>query len=374
MTILNQSKNSDKRIDVETGEYLAGAPDGAEARADVFAEHDAGAPEASPLSGNTGVHGSLAQAAVSIDTLTAVLHHVTIEQVAGLLRANGFDTLTKREFGSRWCEEFYDGAHGLRVEIVPRDKSQDYATISLMGEGCQWLGSAGVRKLLHDVVLLCTSNGSKFNVPRFDVATDTQQFPAAWFETALRSGAIERRSQKHRVYSSDGDGLTVYLGSPTSDKQWRVYHKTDGSTFGEGVAFTRVEQQFRGKVAHETALMYMAFDLEDWGRITAALLNGYATVNKRWWRAFVGSVEKAAVVVRRVRSTVEKTKAWLERQVAPALALVVDAMSHAVNGSGRAFIEVLLMDGRERRKPLQEVMVRENVASGLPTIAVYHIT
>jgi phage replication initiation protein len=138
-------------------------------------------------------------------------------------------------------------------------------------------------------------------------------------------------------------GETVYIGSKKSDALLRVYNKALESGVPEQ-HWTRFELQVRDKISTNVASTLLdAWTEDEQAFIKAAfgVLRGFiefkdfqSDINPtrrillEWWDKFVGAYEKVRVIREKTIKSIEKTRAWLEKQVAPSLGLI-----HEIDGS-----------------------------------------
>lgn len=147
-------------------------------------------------------------------------------------------------------------------------------------------------------------------------------------------------------------GLTIIFGSRSSNAVVRMYDKG----IEQGVDFNWIRCELELK--HELANEFISKLHEGWelGKATAAVLKNYInfkdpssdTNKSRWltscfWDEFLDGVSRLALTVKVAERTIEKTKEWLERQVAVALARVVEH-----DGGDLEFIDYLIDSGHKR--------------------------
>lgn len=168
-------------------------------------------------------------------------------------------------------------------------------------------------------------------VTRLDVAIDTDLVHIHQFRDAARAGKIVCASKNVRYLESFSDeGDTLYIGSRTSDRMLRVYNKAVEQNMEPGIVLTRVELETKGGLAQATASALID------GRVTEQeVIASYADfreldatrTNKRtrcsWWDAILESATKVVLAGKTALvETVERKLAWVQRSVAPTLALL----------------------------------------------------
>lgn len=215
--------------------------------------------------------------------------------------------------------------------------------VSIKGTACEEMGLSNLAAL--SVVLELEPSS------RLDVAWDVGVFTPDTVETAFRAGQVVARIDRSLNPETgrmrgierreNHEGQTVYLGSRTSERFVRVYDRRGP---------TRLEMELKERRAVELWRRMLALNDEAaWGLEALAELRHFldfreVVLGKRsgkpvaaserpllgWWAEFVQGAERRSVVLPRKAPKLEKMDAWLRRQVAPVLALVVDAFGESV--------------------------------------------
>ncbi len=226
--------------------------------------------------------------------------------------------------------------------------------VSVPGEACEALGISGLAALSVSIELEPSS--------RLDVAWDTTLLTPDMALSAFFAGEvvarIDRRlnpeTGKLRGWDrrSNHEGDTVYLGSRSSERFVRFYDRRGP---------TRVEMELKERRAVELWRRMLALhDEAAWGMEALADLRHFLdfrsiVLGKRsgkpvaaserpllgWWADFVQGADRRSAVLPRKAPKLENMDKWLRRQVAPVLALVVDAF-------GPDIVRDLLTTGRSR--------------------------
>jgi hypothetical protein len=154
-------------------------------------------------------------------------------------------------------------------------------------------------------------------------------------------------------------GRTLYLGSVSSDSRVRLYDK-GAERGGAADEWVRCEVQWRAERAHSVALAW--FGGQDIGGFVRGVVDfreADADDSNRsrwpvcdWWLRWVGSGGILRLPPERRIASVERLLRWLDRAVAPSLAM---ALRHA--GGDIEYIWKLIADGDERLKPWQVALV-----------------
>jgi len=235
--------------------------------------------------------------------------------------------------------------------------------VELPGGWCESVGAEKCRTLLEWV----TDNKGHFT--RIDLAGDDYSKVITPKGVAKKCKKGELVSHCHHVtrnYSVMGKVQDVlYIGSPKSFRRLRVYDKNAESD-GE-IDAIRWELQLRDEAA------YSAFELVYENSLPEAYLStlvGFADFRQvknsnvtrrqrtRWFKRIVGEAQKATLSVSKPVRTIEQTEAWLRKQAAPSLAMIVKA-----KGGDLGIIEDMVIEGGKRLKPVHRMAIEESLRS-----------
>lgn len=195
----------------------------------------------------------------------------------------------------------------------------------------------------------------------------------------IKDGCVRSKFKKGKKVESflieDGTNLgeTLYFGKEQSDMQVRIYEKDferlgAGEELEEGLtSWIRTEIQCRRDRAQAVAI-YIINDPDQLGDILAGILKNYLNFliknpnesNKArwkscsWWRDFLGDVEPLKLTMIAPDKTIERSKTWINKQVAPTLGMLFMA-----SGSDMDMIVDLLNDGMDRVTDQQIQMADE---------------
>jgi len=304
--------------------------------------------------GNTGVE----MPGAGLGWLAGTVKHVDPQDVVALLaKAIGWEPET-RAYGNRWYSESVSIGSDVLVFWAPRSRPDAVETyFEVRQSAFDELGGAGSLKLAADLL----GEGARFS--RVDGYYDDRfrQAEPGTVAEAFRRGDTVTHIRVIREYSKsttgrqgDGaalDGATVYLGSEKSEGLVRVYDKAAES--GRPDAGIRGELQVRHQ--HAMAFVTGAVAAGD-GLATYLLarirylidfrdLSGQQRGDRAplldWWAAIVGDAGRVGLTERARVDSLSKRYVWLERQVAPTLALVHRAL-------GAEWLNDLLRRGEER--------------------------
>ena len=176
-----------------------------------------------------------------------------------------------------------------------------------------------------------------------------------WGHFHLKYGTIDNLERKR-----GGEGHTVYFGSRVSESFLRIYDKR-AERMDEGEEdpglWIRVELELKGKKADMTAEMYIREGVP----FLVGLLRGLIEFKEpsgdknksrwdvaEWWDTFLDESQKRKLSIAPGEPSLQKTKKWLERQVAPSVAFVTIAEGGCVD-----FLYALVKSGHERLNPVQ---------------------
>jgi len=232
--------------------------------------------------------------------------------------------------------------------------------VVISGQGCRELEAWGLTSWWGYLKVITDSG---WHVSRLDYAIDDRSglLDLETVVTAFRAGQYTSPSLRWSVLDS-GDrpgvvaGRTCYLGSTKSDTRIRIYDKAAEQDSPAGDHWIRVELQLRNDRATAAAAAH-ADAGEHSGELIAGLLrrqldfkSGQATdCNKSrqqtadWWDAFLAGAAKVRLTLAPATRTLESVLGWLNKQVAPSLALVLAAAGGDLTG-----LVEMVESGRQR--------------------------
>lgn len=277
--------------------------------------------------------------------------------------------LTEKGHGGIGYKAISDGLYGFQVYSQPSDESVR-VTISLPARCMDYVGAERFRA---GVTWLCES-GLRWNSTRLDLAFDTQEFTVSNVVDAVAAGQYEgvRRKMNENRDLAGGEGHTLYIGSRQSTAYVCMYHKTDGVSYGEE-AFTRVELRLHDERADLGLLEIMAAPMELWAERAGMFLSGFMSLAADFWRKWMAAIGTSWLRLRRAASTVERAQRWLEKAVAPSLAMVLAATTDFEVDKKNEFIDKLVRDGLDRLSKLQRANVDRYRGDGRQVFAVYSL-
>jgi hypothetical protein len=228
------------------------------------------------------------------------------------------------------------------------------------------------------------SHSKGYAIKRLDIAfddTDSLRLDIAHMEMMT----IERMftSRAKSAYSIRGlygntdrhYGITVYYGSPQSDRLLRVYDKAAQMNVKSG-HWVRTEMQVRNKPSHILFSLLYGFDSVAAITFCAGYFLDYidfktikspnmARVDTcTWWTEFLLSSPKATIMPYAEESDLHKRYKWVRRQVVPTLTALF--LAHNIldgRSGGDTLIQSLLDEGQDRLSLADVGRIRQYVES-----------
>ncbi len=165
---------------------------------------------------------------------------------------------------------------------------------------------------------------------------------------------------------SDRYGKSVYFGSPKSDIRLRFYDKAAEQEEIEGLHWVRTELQLRNERANNAIQLYIFG--KSIGEIVAGVLKNYirfvdpsSTDKNKWrwntskfWNEFIAGAEKLKLTGGQKKKTLDDVYSWINKSVAPSLALLVKA-----SYGDLTIIHEMITEGSKRLKPKHYALLAE---------------
>jgi phage replication initiation protein len=221
--------------------------------------------------------------------------------------------------------------------------------VVISGQGCRELEAWGLPSWWAYLKAIVSFG---WHVTRLDYALDDRAgildmsevvgaFSAGDYTSPSRTWNLLRSGTRPGIV----DGETIYLGSAKSDTRIRIYDKAAEQSCEPGTHWIRVELQLRADRAHQAAVQYSEAGESAPGMMAGLLLrqldfkaSGQADTHKSrqvtapWWARFVGTLEKVRLSMAPAQRSLESVQGWLNKQVAPSLALVLAAAGGELTG------------------------------------------
>ena len=264
-----------------------------------------------------------------------------------------------------------DGLNGFQLYSSPINEPLDGQTYCSINIPAKALHNIGFRTIDLAYTWLCEEekSGLRWNTTRCDLACDTQGFGVSEVVAAYHAGLVKTPARDWEEKTNSKNGHTFYIGSRDSERLLRVYRKTDGFSFGDE-AFTRVELELKDKRAALSMRLLMDVALLERPKLAAGLILDYVNIEADWWAQMMAGIEAAWVIIRRRVPTIKTALAWIDKQVAPTLAVVALALTGGDVAQTEALVGRLLEAGRKRLKKHHRDMAYGYVADSAPQFAV----
>lgn len=268
------------------------------------------------------------------------------------LDVNNFICLDKGKLGYRSqmyynnISVLYEGTPTMGVHVI------------LSGQGCRYYES---EHPLIELIERINTHGGKLT--RIDLAMDDTSGKVIKFDNLVKditaANVITRWKDNTEIIKrsnsdSSKQGHTINVGSGASRIYMRIYNKALEQK-QEGV-WNRIELEIKKEYAEQ---IQQLLTTENVGQLMAKIMNNYIRIvepnendkNKsRWktkpyWERIIKTTEKQKLTRLSVEKTVDTTKDWIRKQIAPSLALVT------INDDGNLdFLVQQVIQGQTRLK------------------------
>lgn len=191
------------------------------------------------------------------------------------------------------------------VNILYNSIRDDYY-VNITGEGMRTLEN--VAKIDYKKLFAIIST-DEFHVTRLDIAYDD-------FEGVLNMNVVDKSLQEcdystkfkniERYFSYNGEGNTIYFGSPQSKMRFRMYDKKAEQNDDNIPHWVRFEMQLRDERAGEACRIY-GNDNISLGQLYCGIMSNHLNFIVRddsnvsrcsiqeWWAEFLGECEKISI-------------------------------------------------------------------------------
>jgi len=270
--------------------------------------------------------------------------------------------------GGQGFRKIETALEGAKVYSNPTKKDQEYYHLVFPGKACTCLVPSVYPELFEYL------KDKKIKVTRLDLAFDAQEgfannidFTPHDFYIWCKSENIETFANRQSImfvespFKLQEDGVTVgtstaYIGSRASDRMVRVYDM-------HGIV--RLEFELKNDRAHAIAMMLFGIGVgyAQWEEIGKSNLQQYIDFPE-WdeWQFFIGSVIRSDLKVGAARRlSLERSKEYIQKQVAPTLSVLADVMGEKeFTGMLNYSMEVARRKGRDRYKNILDA-VKQNI-------------
>lgn len=218
----------------------------------------------------------------------------------------------------------YDSGFKLGAGMVfwHTKRPEQGVSIQLSGSDLQSARDAGIAEL--DLLRFVAARGGKVSTLHSCIDVKNAGAGLSGLQEAIAEGSYTSRARHigHYTSSTKGkgswhSGTTVYIGSPKSAVQIRVYNKAaEQHVAGD---WTRIEIVWRGKYAQAASTAMLSQGIS---AVTRGGIQHQAHFSLPWWEyAMRGETSPPPQVRRRERGTIT----WLKNAVLPVLEREIDA-------------------------------------------------
>lgn len=281
----------------------------------------------------------------------------------------------------------YDGNEGMGIHIDVSGSAVSHVLSHFHASRmCDTpFGALAYETSSLDFMVLCdflSAIQASGHVTRMDVAIDdigTDFYSLQDLYDVCLSGSYVSKFRNWKDFSSYSGGAvsgrTIYLGSRTSDIMLRVYDKQleqNAKLVFSGqppLAYTWVRWELEIKKERAQQFVSRLLSGSSLADVSVGVLSNYLRIvepdNSRKdrctvspvWARFVDGISGLTLYCPPPEKTLDDTKDWLTRQVAPSLAAVVIA-----DGGATDFVDSMLADGSCRLKNRhRELIIREGM-------------
>lgn len=221
---------------------------------------------------------------------------------------------------------YYDGNKGMGV------------CASITGKACRYLESQGKNLWQLLQTLAHTAN---INITRLDIALDYYNNIMDKIINNIRQGRYISKVRTINFISKIGADRkehieTIYLGSRSSDVMIRIYDKA----IEQGIKDNTVWERFEIVLKKDRIYKVIPMLADDINQTFYNILYTYFRPIKKmeknisrseiepYYKKFLGEVEKVSLYEKKEKKTIEDKYMWLEKQVAPTMAMLAKALDN----------------------------------------------
>jgi len=235
--------------------------------------------------------------------------------------------------------------------VADRKGRERYCCVQVGGQGLALVDVEVFRDGLREL----RGRGVEISCSRIDLAWTGVEFEPGDVAEALTEGEVRtlaKRAFFREMKDMFGDGHTVYMGRRSSERYFRCYRRDDGRT--------RVELECKQERANLVFEDWLAMEGKEWRDRAMGHLRDYVDFGRDWWREFTRGVVRAMCKLAGAgRASVERSLAWVRRQVAPTLAMLVIAA-----GGDMGVVDEVVREGKGRQGPRQRYALATMRAGG----------
>lgn len=315
-----------------------------------------------PQEGNTGATQTNKNPRLEalIDWLQGTFPQTNVEPIfQAVSRALHNDSFMEQPFGTRFYERSFKSAFGAVIAIDPRKggkvQNRTDAYLELSGRVLEQLSPDQLHQLFVELASL------DFRPSRIDLTLDDYNKtyrPSDCFEAYSQGNVIHFRGTGNWIQSGPPDQLagTFSLGTRGKSGGGKFLQFYDKFLQSKGERdCVRCELSLYRDFAVQAFSLLSDAPTEFWPDIIAGLIFGAVDFRDRsqssrpdrcdqlpFWSALVGSREQIKLFRARVTKTFERAKKWIQKSVAPTLAMLCEAIQIDSGGDHLAWEEFLL--------------------------------
>lgn len=213
---------------------------------------------------------------------------------------------------------YYNGSVGMGV------------CTSISGKGCRYMESQGISLWS---LLFRLERSDKINITRLDLALDTDIKLIDKIRKSIDNKKYISKSRSISYICKSGKDSTrtetIYIGSRSSDLMIRIYDKAIEQDL-EGLDWERWEIVLKKEKIIEAIPLLKKGISQTFRNILYTYFRPLKKIESNksrskvesWYMKFLGQVEKVSLYRDPAQKTIEDKWAWVEKQVAPTLALL----------------------------------------------------
>lgn len=282
------------------------------------------------------------------------------------------------DHGGNGFQQVGKSSSGMTVYIHPVNNPQhEYWLIQLSSDALHSIGIQSVVRVMDGLL-----RNYKVNVTRLDLAADHRQFLPKQFWRYLEDCIDDdvsdaelitrvRRENIRRITDLAGEGDTVYMGARGSSAMLRVYLKQveNDEIFGND-KFCRVELELHDARATMALWKLLMSKPDEWEKHYVELLNGMFKITWSIWNDWLNSSARFWLRLVKFRPSYERAQKWLDRQVAPTLAMWVKASiktmhklkTYSLEEKQEIVLNNLIISGEKRLNLRQKQIIKSSAS------------
>lgn len=252
----------------------------------------------------------------------------------------------------------YDGSKDMGIHVI------------ISGQGCRFYESDN--DLIELIERINDRNGK---LTRIDLAMDDMKGDVILFNELIsdikNANIVSKWKDSTEIIkrsNTDGHiiGHTMNVGSGSSRIYMRIYNKALEQN--KNCVWNRIELEIKKEYAEN---IQKIINSDNVGKLMCKILNNYIRIvekcetdknksrwkTKQYWQNIINTTEKLKLTKVKEEKTIDTTKEWLNKQVAPSLALV------SLSDENLDFIMKQIVQGQSRLKERHIKMLNKNKRS-----------